>query len=336
MSSAPATGAAHGAIDIWTVKPQRIVPRLIAFARVEPISVASLYAGLDGRLGELDLVPGSRVKSRQIIGRLDGTQVRERLAVDRSRSHAAREEEKDLDDALAIMQQRRAQHLATRQDVDHASAAAAQARTLRIEADQQLWADMDMTALRSPAKGEVTAVYAHTGERVHAGQLLAKVQPDNALWLSASLYALDARRTLHVGMHGRFIPDDGSMPIPVRIEQLPPRLHADGGQPVELLPAAGTSQRPTWFSGETGTLRLEGRPRMRILVPTRALILDGGQWWVLLSTSGGEIRRAVTPGSRYGDRTVILHGLTVGAHVVVDNAYLRFHRNIAHHYQVQD
>ncbi len=318
-----------------TISAQRIVPRLEAFARVTPMSQARLLAGLDGRLLMLAVRPGDTVHRGQIVGRLGGSQTDALLANDRSAVQAARAGEHAADDTLAALKQRLAQHLATRQQVDIAAAAAARARAARQQARQQLQADMELARVRAPADGAILELRAHAGERVRAGQTLAVMQPTRALWLLAPLYGTDARQRVHVGMEGRFVPDDGSAPVRVHVVQRVPRLQPDGGLPIALLPLH-TSNAPPWINGETGVVKLDGKPRKRILVPTRALILDQGRWWVLLVTSHGDVKHAVIPGHAVGRQTEILNGLSNGDRVVVDQAYLRFHREITRHYQVQD
>ena len=72
------------------------------------------------------------------------------------------------------------------------------------------------------------------------------------------------------------------------------------------------------------------------MIPTRALILDRGEWWVLLHTDRGNHPQAVVPGPARGWRTFIKRGLQPGAQVVVENAYLEFHSGISRHYQPPD
>lgn len=318
-----------------TVKPQTVVPQVRAFARVAPITDATLLAASDGRLEQLDVVPGSMLRSGQHIGRLGGTRVRAIMARDQALLDAARDDEAARRDTLAIIRARLLQHLSTRQDLDRAIDALGRARAQRVTAEGRLRTDRALSTLRAPATGTVMVVLAHPGERVHAGQALLRMQPDDALRLEAAFYASSARRQVHVGMPGRFVPDDGSPAIRVRVAQLPPRLRADGGQPVILVPAAHEPAH-AWVSGETGTVSLEGHPAQHFLVPTRALILDRGHWWVLVRTSTGDRRQSVTPGTRRDGQTVILDGLRSGMVVIVDHAYSRFHRDIAHRYQVQD
>ena len=70
-----------------------------------------------------------------------------------------------------------------------------------------------------------------------------------------------------------------------------------------------------------------------VAIPTRALILDRGKWWVMVHTPHGNHPRQVTPGPARGWNTFITHGLPAGSQVIVNNAYLLFHASIAEHYQ---
>ena len=76
--------------------------------------------------------------------------------------------------------------------------------------------------------------------------------------------------------------------------------------------------------------------RSLVSVPTRALVLDQGQWWVLVHSSTGDHRQAVVPGPARGWRTFIERGLEPGVQVVVENAYLEFHLGISKNYQPPD
>ncbi|MGA7801920.1 MAG: hypothetical protein WCC36_14025, partial [Gammaproteobacteria bacterium] len=97
-----------------------------------------------------------------------------------------------------------------------------------------------------------------------------------------------------------------------------------------------TVPKPHWHNGESGTVTLEGASRTLVAVPTEALILDGGRWWVLVHTGGGNHRQVVVPGPSRGEWTTIERGLQPGTAVVVQNAYLEFHRQVSRHYQPPD
>ena len=83
-------------------------------------------------------------------------------------------------------------------------------------------------------------------------------------------------------------------------------------------------------------MTLDGPTRSLVSVPTRALILDQGRWWVLLHAQRADRARAVVPGATRGWQTFIERGLVPGQQVVVRDAYLEYHRGIAGRYQPPD
>jgi cobalt-zinc-cadmium efflux system membrane fusion protein len=142
-------------------------------------------------------------------------------------------------------------------------------------------------------------------------------------------------------MQGSFEPVYGSDAIPVRVESVFAALAPDGGEKVGLVAtASGSGPAPAsaapWLNGEWGSVTVSGAVRRLIAVPTAALIIDQAQWWVLVHTAGGERRQRVVPGPTRGWMTYIEKGLEPGEQVVVQNAYLAFHRDIARHYTPPD
>jgi cobalt-zinc-cadmium efflux system membrane fusion protein len=71
-------------------------------------------------------------------------------------------------------------------------------------------------------------------------------------------------------------------------------------------------------------------------VPTSALVLDRGRWWVLVRTARGDRPQPVVPGPALGWRTWIAAGLRAGQQVVAKDAFLKYHRDIAQSYQPPD
>jgi cobalt-zinc-cadmium efflux system membrane fusion protein len=127
----------------------------------------------------------------------------------------------------------------------------------------------------------------------------------------------------------------------VRVRSVSRALEPDGGEAVWLVPASsarrGSAARAgSWRSGEWGTVTLLGASRPMVPVPTRALILDRARWWVLVRTPRGFRRQIVVPGPTRGWNTFIERGLEPGDRVIVENAYLEFHRGIAERYTPPD
>ncbi|OIQ74761.1 hypothetical protein GALL_435820 [mine drainage metagenome] len=136
-------------------------------------------------------------------------------------------------------------------------------------------------------------------------------------------------------MHGRFQPAQGVGAIAVKVAAIGPAVAADGGVPIGLLPAGGGAP-PRWISGQWGRLTVSEPTRPMVMVPTSALILDRGRWWVLLHTPRGDTPQAVVPGPARGWQTAIDAGLRPGQQVVVTDAFLEFHRGIARAYTPPD
>ncbi|MDE2314384.1 MAG: hypothetical protein KGL04_09455 [Elusimicrobia bacterium] len=177
--------------------------------------------------------------------------------------------------------------------------------------------------------------YAQVEPQLAWGQRPPAGCPASGLWLKAAYYGADAQ-AIHVGMRGRFKPagTDGPRGVPVKVCAVFSLLRSDGGESVAL---AASTPRPGWMNGMFGTVDLKGPVESLIAIPTRALIVDQGAWWVLVRDSQGQdVPRQVVPGPSRGWRTFIKRGLKAGEKVVVVNAYLKFHRNVSKNYQPPD
>lgn len=198
----------------------------------------------------------------------------------------------------------------------------------------QVQVALQTLTLRAPADGQVIGVGAANGSTVAAGQRILTLQTSQP-WLQATYYGADAL-AIHPGMTGQFQPGFGGA-IPVRVKTVSQALGADGGEQVGLFPVLpphhdAAALAVSWRSGQWGTVTLLGSSRPTIAVPTRAVILDRARWWVLLRTPQGDRPQQVVPGPTSGWTTYISQGLSPGEQVVVENAYLEFHRGIAQRY----
>ncbi|AWN14478.1 putative RND efflux membrane fusion protein [Salinisphaera sp. LB1] len=312
-----------------TAQSRTVTRDLTAYAEVVPIAQARLQSAQTGRIAGLNIDPGQHVTAGASLGTLQGPEIRALREQRRTAVAAARAKLGAARHTLAITQKKRAAHLSTRQDLYNAQAAVAQAKAQLSAAKSALQAVKKNAVLRAPATGTVTAVAVANGQRVATGQTVLTVQPTHGLWLKATYYGARAA-AVHVGMHGQFMPADGGKPIPVRVARVLAVAGSGGGRPVGLRSRAKNNR---WISGEAGTVVLQGARQTGVMVPTRALILYQGHWWVLVKTAKGTKRQRVTRGSSRGNDTLISHGLSAGTSVVVDHAYLTFHRHFSQHYQ---
>lgn len=315
-----------------TAQARPVTTRLSAYARIAPVAVLALRAAQTGILAGLSTLPGDRIHAGAVLARLTGPTVTARLAAHRN---AVRSAQAELAAASKILAARRKQltlQLSTQQVVYQAQAAVTKARAALDSARVRLAATRATTQLQTDVAGTVLAVRVASGERVKAGQTVLTVQPTGSLWLTAAYYGPEAA-AVQPGMRGQFVPTDGDAPVPIAVRNVIDAVGPDGGRQVGMM---ATVPAPAWYNGESGTVTLNGPKHMLPAIPTRALILDAGRWWVLVHTPSGNRRRMVVPGPSRGAWTAIERGLHPGEEVVVQDAYLEFHRGVGRHYQMPD
>ncbi len=309
-----------------------VTPRLEAYGKVVPITVLPVAAAEPGVVAGLRVLPGMHVRAGEDLAVLQGPEIRSMLSQGEADVRSARVQLAASQKSLAILQQQLISHLSTRQEVHQAESAVAQAQTNFDNAQSHLTAVRQMMTLTAPANASVLAVNATNGELVSTGQPILTLQTADRLWLKAAYYGTDAA-IIRVGMAGVFDPADGGDPIPVRVCAIIGPLAAGGAESIAMMPA---TPRFRWMNGEFGTAARRLPSRWLVAVPTRSLILDQGKWYVLVRTAHGDHPQAVVPGPARGWETFLQSGLKPGAQVVVENAYLLFHRGIAQRYQPPD
>jgi RND family efflux transporter MFP subunit len=317
---------------VVAAQSRTIATRLSAYARVEPITLLKLNAVQTGIVSGITVLPGETVKAGILLGHLTGPAVNGLMAQRRSSVESAHAALTVAEKTLGIARQKKAAHLSTQKAVYQAKADLAKAKAALENARSQLQSARESIVLKAPVDGTVLSVNAAEGEQVQAGQRILTLQPKGGLWLMARYYGSDAL-AVRIGMTGRFEPAQGGGAIPVKVRSVIGPVGPDGGQAVGLLP---TLPAPPWRNGEAGRLTLSGAKETFVAVPSRALILDRARWWVLVRTENGNQRREVVPGSSEGTSTLIKKGLEPGARVVVENAYLEFHRDVSRRYQPPD
>lgn len=332
VNAPPAAGAETNAVTVVTAQVQSVTNQFVAYAQVEPIAALPIRAAEAGQVEKLEIIPGAAVRAGQKLAELGGPEIRAALAQAEAAVNGAQTNLLAARQSLAIEQQQLASRLVTRQMVLQAETAVARAQAAFDTAQAQLQSLRQTITLTAPAGGTVLAVNAAEGQRVNAGEPVLTLQPADKLWLKAAYYGADVA-AIHLGMTGEFYPADGDRPIPVKVASVFAALNPDGGESVGLLPDGPASG---WLNGQFGTVTLNGPVRQLVVVPTRALILDHGQWWALVHTAQGVQRQPVAPGPARGWQTFIETGLKPGDQVVVENAYLEFHCSISQNYLPPD
>lgn len=315
-----------------TVQAATVTPRLEAYGQVQPISALPVSAAEEGTIAGLSVVPGMHVRTGEELAHLSGPAIQMSLQQSAADVRSAQAQLTAAQKTLEIEREQLPSHLTTRAAIQQAQSAAAQARTNFDNAQSHLQAVRQMMTISAPANGTVLAIDASDGQLVNTGQPVVTLQTTARLWLQASYYGADFS-LIRVGMKGVFSPANGSASIPVRVRAISGAMTSGEGEMIGLTPVASTAR---WINGEFGTVTLSLASRKLVAVPTGSLILDRGKWWVLVHTAQGDHPQQVVPGPTHGWNTFLESGLSPGSEIVVENAYLLFHRGIAARYTPPD
>jgi RND family efflux transporter MFP subunit len=315
-----------------TAQAATVTPRLEAYGQVQPISALPVNAAEEGTVTGLSVLPGMHVRTGEDLAHLSGPAIQSALQQSEADIRSARAQLTAAQKTLAIEREQLPSHLTTRAAIQQAESATAQARTNFDNAQSHLQAVRQMMTLSAPADGTVLAINASDGQLMNIGQPVVTLETTAKLWLRASYYGADLS-LIRVGMRGVFSPASGSSPIPVRVRAVSGAVTAGEAEMIGLTPATSAAQ---WVNGEFGSVTVDLPARKLVAVPTCALILDEGKWWVLVHTAQGDHPQEVVPGPARGWNTFLESGLSAGSHVVVEDAYLLFHRGISKAYQPPD
>lgn len=315
-----------------TVQASTVTPRLEAYGQVQPISTLPVNAAEEGTIAGLSVVPGMHVRTAEDLAHLSGPRIEMSLRQSAADVRSAQAQLTAAQKTLAIEREQLPSHLTTRAALQQAQSATAQARTNFDNTQSHLQAVRQMMTISAPANGTVLAINASDGQLVNTGQPVVTLQTTARLWLQASYYGADLS-LIRVRMKGVFSPANGSASIPVRVRAISGAMTPGEGEMIGLTPASSTA---LWINGEFGTVTLSLPSRKLVVVPTGSLILDRGKWWVLVHTPTGDHPQQVVPGPTRGWNTFLESGLSPGSEIVVENAYLLFHRGIAARYTPPD
>lgn len=306
-------------------------PTQIGYGTIQPVADVALTAQQTGRITDFSILPGQFIKKNAVIGHLSGTAINARRAEYRAQLQQATAAETHAAQLLTIDRRTLTDQISTRQQLIGAEQALKRAQAERRVAQAKLNEFIRKTVVRSPIDGTITTVAHIDGSLVQPGTVIARLAPIQHLNLAARFFGTP----ITTGMRGVFLPLGSHTPIAVQVTQVLPIDPRDGSRPALLRPVSATAPSD-WVMGVAGRVELSRPPQSRMLVPTRALILDQGQWWVLLQTARGPQRQAVTIGHSQGDDTAVLSGLKTGDRVIVEQVYRLFHRDFAQRYQQPD
>lgn len=308
-------------IELLTLEPGSLEDEIIAQGSVAaaPNGQAILSAGAEGRVARINKRLGDPVARGETVATIES---REAAAISSDVSAAAARAE------LARTRYERERRLfdervTARADLDTARAELDQALS-EVNRARQAAAASNVSgrfiAVSSPISGRVTAAPAVLGSYVTPQDELFRISNPSEIQIEAAVPAEDARR-ITPGDTALIETAEGE--IAARVLAVTPAADFENRAAIAVL-SAGANQG--LVPGEYVRVRIRtsrGREaRSALIVPTEAVQSVDGRDVVFVRTSSGFRVQPVQTGARSGDRIEITSGITAGAEIAGQNAFL--------------
>jgi RND family efflux transporter MFP subunit len=267
---------------------------------------ATIEAKTSGRITDLPVVLGQKVRAGELVARLDAPEIRARL--DQAEA-SLQQAERDAKRMASLFKQQ----AASRADYETADSRYLVAKGVVAEAR----AMMRYVEILAPFDGVVTRKWVDVGDQAAPGKPLVDIEDPSQLQVEADVPEAIASR----------IKQDARMTI--RVGQSSGDL---SGTIVEIAPIADPTSRtfrvkldvqacPGLMSGQFARLVVRVGENTSLRVPASAVV-QRGQMEILFVVENQRARlHLVKTGRRVNDETEILSGLDSGDLVVVDNPH---------------
>ena len=264
---------------------------------------ATIEAKASGRIVEMPVVPGQKVKAGELLAQLDAPEIRARL--DQAEA-TLQQAERDAKRMASLFNQQ----AASRADYETADSRYLVAKGAVAEAR----AILGFVEIRAPFDGVVTRKWVEVGDQAAPGKPLLDIEDPSHLQLEAdvpeavaSRIAPGARMTIRVGQ--------SKSDLPGTIAEIAPIADPTSRTfRVKLdLPAS-----PGLMSGQFARLLVPMGEYSSLLVPSSALVQRGQMEILFVVENERAWLHLVKTGRRVNDETEILSGLDSGDAVVVN------------------
>ncbi|HSK39621.1 MAG TPA: efflux RND transporter periplasmic adaptor subunit [Arenibaculum sp.] len=263
---------------------------------------AVLEARFSGRIQEMRVVPGQRVKRGELLVQIDAPEIQARL--DQALAHRD-QAELDFKRFATLMEQ----NAVTRQEFDAVQAGQRIAEAAVTEAEAML----GYARLSAPFDGVITRKLADVGDLAAPGKPLLELEDPAALRLEFDLPE---------GLIGRL---KQGQQLDVRVSDL---AEAVQGVVVEIAPTADPASRtsvvkldlppaPGLRAGAFARVAVPVGESRVLRLPAEAVIQRGQLEYVFVAAGGRAQLRLVKTGRREGQEVQILAGITAGEPVVI-------------------
>lgn len=318
----PATTSAatieFAASDLVSAETRPMAPLVQLSGTLRPWREATVKAKVAGELQVLSVREGEAVKAGQVIGRIDATDYRSRLAGSQADVAAARASLEVAAKNASTQESLLAKNFISRNAYDttagNRDAAKARLDAARAAADVARKALAD-TTLTAPIDGVVSARLAQAGERVPVDGRIVTIADISLLELAAAVPPGDAARLapgaeISLGVEGL----DGAR-ITGRIDRISPAA-ASGSRSIELYALIdnreGRLRGGLFAQGQV----VAGAMQDVVAVPVSALREEGGVPVLYVLAADKLQRRQVKTGVTQADWIAVTEGVARGERVV--------------------
>ena len=272
---------------------------------VRPKLSAVIEAKVSGRIEQMLVVPGQRVKAGEKLAQLDAHEIQSRL----DQATAARQQaESDLKRFTALLEQK----ILSQSEFDNAQSKFRIAVAAEAEAKTML----DYTLIVAPFDGVITRKLADVGDLAAPGKPLLQMENPDTLRLEAEVpEALIGNVKLGDKLSVRIAAVANE--IEGAVAEMSPTADPNSRTylvKLDLLGATGLR------SGQFGRVSVPVGEASAIRVPAAAVILRGQMELVFVVVSGHAQLRIVKTGNRVGEEVEVVSGLDSGEQVVIDGA----------------
>jgi len=291
-------------VHIQTVetKPLAAVEEVVGTVRAK--LRATIEAKTTGRITDLKVVLGQKIKAGELLARLDAPEIKARL--DQAEA-SLQQAERDWKRVSSLFNQQ----AATRSDYDAADSRYLVAKGAMAEAR----AMMGYVEILAPFDGVVTRKWVDVGDQAAPGKPLVDIEDPSKLQLEADVpEAIAAKIQQNARMMIRLGQSTGDL----------------SGTVVEIAPIADPTSRtfrvkldvptsPGLMSGQFARLLVPVGETTSMRVPASAVV-QRGQMEIVFAVENQHARlHLVKTGRRMNSETEILSGLDAGDSVVIDN-----------------
>lgn len=302
-SEASSLPTAHVRVQTVESKPQSTTEEVVGTVRAK--LRATMEARLSGRIDQLPVVLGQKVKAGELVARLDAAEIKARL----DQAEASLEQtERDWKRFSALLKNQ----AATRSEYDAVDARYRVAKGAVAEAKAML----GYLEVVAPFDGVVTKKWADVGDQALPGKPLVAIEDPAALQLEADLpeaiashVQRDTSLTANVdGVTGE---------LTGRISEIAP-----SADPVSrtFRVKMDLPEKPGLMSGQFARLMVPLGESNSLRVPVSAVVQRGQMEIVFVIANQHAQLHLVKTGKRIGDELEILSGLNAGDSVVIDGA----------------